>query len=247
MSGPSARPGRATPRRTDADGAGTGTAAGAGPSDTRTKIVLAAERLFAERGIAAVPLRDIVTAAGQRNASAIQYHFGPRPDLVTAVFQYRMGQINERRLEHLAQVYASGRAADPRTLVEALVRPLVEAVGEPGCHYARFLAQLSASPNYRVSDSWQIASSLRAVREGLQRALDHLPAEVYAERWRMVTHLFIHTIADHEKDDSHPPRTEWATRLIDACVAVLTAPLEQPPPPRAPRTGDGEPRPEPVG
>ncbi|MDQ4115373.1 MAG: TetR family transcriptional regulator, partial [Actinomycetota bacterium] len=70
--------------------------------DTRTKIVLAAERLFAERGMAAVPLRDIVAAAGQRNASAIQYHFGPRPDLVTAVFQYRMGQVNERRLELLA-------------------------------------------------------------------------------------------------------------------------------------------------
>lgn len=206
---------------------------GAGGPDTRTKIVLAAERLFAERGLAAVPLRDIVAAAGQRNSSAIQYHFGPRPDLVAAVFQYRMSQINERRLELLAEMHAGGRSADARSLVEALVRPLVDAVGDPGCHYARFLAQMSADPTYRVSESWQIASSIRTARQGLRRSLDELSDEIFAERWRMVTHLFVQTIADHEEDRasaSGPAETpEWAERLIDACLAVLVAPVTTPP------------------
>ncbi|MDQ4115329.1 MAG: TetR/AcrR family transcriptional regulator, partial [Actinomycetota bacterium] len=170
-------------------------------------------------------------AAGQRNASAIQYHFGPRPDLVTAVFQYRMGQVNERRLELLARMHATGQAANPRSLVQALIRPLVDAVREPGCHYARFLAQMSADPSYRVAETWQIASSLRAVRDGLRHTLDHLPEHVYAERWRMVTHLFIHTIADHEDDgpdlaeSSEDP--DWADRLIEACLAVLVVPFPQ--------------------
>ncbi|NIB33731.1 hypothetical protein HBB16_21450 [Pseudonocardia sp. MCCB 268] len=159
--GPSACPGRAT-RRTDADGAGTERRPApvpGHPDQDRARGGAAVRRTRDRRG----PLRDIVTAAGQRNASAIQYHFGPRPDLVTAVFQYRMGQINERRLEHRRRCTRKGRAADPRTLVEALVRPLVEAVGEPGCHYA--LAQLSASRT-TGSDSWQIVpASARCARD----------------------------------------------------------------------------------
>lgn len=232
-----ARRRRPSPARSGGIGT-TGTAVEARPVDTRTKIVLAAERLFAERGMAAVPLRDIVTAAGQRNASAIQYHFGPRPDLVTAVFQFRMGQVNDRRLEFLARMHATGRAADLRSLVEALVVPLVEAVGESGCHYARFLAQLSADPNYRVSETWKIATSLRAVRDGLHRTLAHLPDDIYAERWRMVTHLFIHTIADHENDGAAVARSAevpgWVARLVDACLALLDTPFEQQSDPHTP-------------
>ena len=55
----------------------------------RQAIVEAAERLFAERGIEAVSLRDVSAAAGQRNHSAAQYHFGDRAQLV--VFAYRYG------------------------------------------------------------------------------------------------------------------------------------------------------------
>lgn len=199
-------------------------------ADTRTKIVLAAERLFAERGIGSVSLRDIGAAAGQRNPSAIQYHFGAKPDLVTAVFQHRMSQVNERRLELLARMHSEGRAADPTSLVEALIHPLVAVVNEPGCHYAHFLAQLSAHPTYRISERWQIASSLHAVRDGLRRTLPSLPDEIYAERWRMVTHLLVHTIADHEDDPTSVPHASelpsWVTRLIKACVAVLNEPHE---------------------
>uniref|UniRef100_UPI0035C6F61D TetR family transcriptional regulator n=5 Tax=Nocardia seriolae TaxID=37332 RepID=UPI0035C6F61D len=50
-------------------------------TDARERIILAAEQLIAERG-PAVPLRDIAAAAGQRNNSAIQYHFGSRDGLV---------------------------------------------------------------------------------------------------------------------------------------------------------------------
>ena len=35
----------------------------------------AAEKLIGERGMANVSIRDIVSAAGQKNESALQYHF----------------------------------------------------------------------------------------------------------------------------------------------------------------------------
>ena len=45
---------------------------------TKEQIVLAAEGLFAERGIEGVSLRQIGTAAGNGNNSAVQYHFGTK-------------------------------------------------------------------------------------------------------------------------------------------------------------------------
>lgn len=199
-----------------------------GRGDTRTTIVLVAERLFAERGIGTVSLREIVAEAGQRNKSVIQYHFGPAADLVEAVFEYRMGRVNARRLEVLAEMHAAGRATDLGSLVEALVLPLVEVVAEPGCHYARFMAQFFAHPTYRVSPDRDIAQSLWLVEDGARRALPELSEEIFDERWRMVSHLFVQTVADHEGSRAETPGSPgatpgWARRLVAACVALLDA------------------------
>ncbi len=52
---------------------------------TREKLIAAAERLMANHGIDGVDLREIHAAAGQRNRSAIAYHFGDREGLVVPV------------------------------------------------------------------------------------------------------------------------------------------------------------------
>ena len=65
--------------------------------DSRERMVRAAERLFAERGINAVSMREVAAAAGQLNNSAVRYHFGSRDGLVDAIFRYRMSRIDERR------------------------------------------------------------------------------------------------------------------------------------------------------
>ena len=56
---------------------------------TRKALMDAAESLIAENDSYAVPLREIVKRAGQKNESALQYHFGNLQGLVSA--------INERR------------------------------------------------------------------------------------------------------------------------------------------------------
>ena len=45
----------------------------------------AAESLIAEHDSYAVPLREIVKRAGQKNESALQYHFGNLQGLVSAI------------------------------------------------------------------------------------------------------------------------------------------------------------------
>ena len=46
------------------------------PSATAERLLLAAERLFAARGVDGVSLRQVNVEAGQRNLSAAHYHFG---------------------------------------------------------------------------------------------------------------------------------------------------------------------------
>ena len=63
----------------------------------KEQIVLVAERLFAERGIDGVSLRQIGAAAGNGNNSAVQYHFGSKDNLIQAIFEYRLDNLHERR------------------------------------------------------------------------------------------------------------------------------------------------------
>src|SRR6187431_614433 len=97
---------------------------------TRVRLIETAEELFAERGLQAVSLRDVSAAAGQRNHSAAQYHFGDRHGLVVAVYETRMRVVDDRRRELLDAVAASDQPDDLAALVEATVLPLLELVAE---------------------------------------------------------------------------------------------------------------------
>jgi AcrR family transcriptional regulator len=71
--------------------------------ETKQQILDAAETLFAEQGIGAVPLRRIIAEA-HVNAAAIHYHFGSKEELVKAVFERRFGPVNQQRIELLDQI-----------------------------------------------------------------------------------------------------------------------------------------------
>ena len=78
---------------------------------TRTAILTAAERLYAERGFADVTLRDIVAAAGV-NLAAVNYHFGSKDELIAELFVTRSLATNRERLNELkiAEAAGGGRA-----------------------------------------------------------------------------------------------------------------------------------------
>ena len=64
---------------------------------TRTALLTAAERLFAEHGLDAVSNRQISEAAGQANNYAVGYHFGSRTDLLRALLQSHVVPLDEIR------------------------------------------------------------------------------------------------------------------------------------------------------
>ena len=191
--------------------------------DSRERMLLVAERLFAERGIGAVSLREIGAEAGQRNNSAAQYHYGSKQGLVDAIVEYRMAPINARRLALLAA------AETLRDLVEALVEPFVEqGDGMAPTWYARFIERAMAEPDTRVFGSLAhpVMRGLREVVERLGAALDDLPAPVRVHRLALSGSLVVHAVAARERAAGDPLPAAWfAADLVDATVGILTAPV----------------------
>ena len=114
----------APPRRRDAPRVGHNKAASGPRPDRQQAILLAAEKLFAQRGYHAITIRQIAGEAGVPLA-LVGYYFGPKSELFYAIFAHWNHTIEER----LAALRATSRdPADPRTLhriIEAFVGPVL--------------------------------------------------------------------------------------------------------------------------
>ena len=191
----------------------------------RERIIVAAERLIAEHGVD-VPLRDIASAAGQRNNSAVQYHFGSRDGLIDAVAEYRIADLEQHRLVLLAE----SEAQDVRSLVSALVVPMLTVPYEHGStHYARFLEQVRTHPALAADTNLDRAgrAAVRLIITRLDRALGELPAAVRRRRLRVLPTVLFALLADRERvrDDLSQDDPDSAAELVDLIVGLLTAPV----------------------
>ena len=154
----------------------------------RLALIEVAEQLFAERGIESVSLRDISAAAGQRNHSAAQYHFGDRAGLVAAVFSHRMHEVNIRRHALLDALEVEGSTDDLVRLVDATVRPLVEVVAETDGWYGRFLVRtrwdtFAQQVVADVADAVELSPSDRVDRRRSSTSRP-TPASIESIRWQ---------------------------------------------------------------
>jgi AcrR family transcriptional regulator len=205
---------------------------------TRARILAAAERLFAERGIDAVSLLEINKAAGQRNRSAIQYHFGDKERLVHAILDKHTPGIEGRRHAMLDELEASGRL-ELRPLVEALVVPVAEKLEDPdgGVAFVRLNAQLIGHPDFSL-----LQLSAQRVNRGADRlqrltarACPGLPAALWVPRWLLLIGLLFHGLADYahlveqgSEGVALPSRELFVSNLVDGIVALLEAPCSAP-------------------
>lgn len=159
----------------------------AGPG-TKERLLDAAERLFAERGIAATSLRAVIAAA-RANLAAVHYHFGSKEALVAAVVQRRLEPLNRQRLELLDRLERRGRRP-PRLeeIVEAFVAPPLRFAADPdrGEVFLKLLGRLLAEPEMfsdRVA-AGQFAEVRTRFVGALGKALPHLTAEEIF--WRLM-------------------------------------------------------------
>ena len=103
--------------------------------ETRARLLNAAARLFADRGLARVTVRDICRKA-RANVAAVNYHFGGKDGLYRAVLQMAM--------ETMQQTTEAARAAGCNLPAEQKFRAYISVFAERllGVHHETWIHQL---------------------------------------------------------------------------------------------------------
>ena len=193
---------------------------------TALQLLLTAERLFAEHGLAGVSMRQIAVEAGSANNSAVAYHFGSKEGLVQAIFGYRLPQLLQRR----ELLEARLRPDDLRARLEAHLLPVLELAESREGSYLSFLEQLERSPAFREllaqADAQQSQANFVA---GVRALLPDIDEPVRTLRIQQVQMLTVHSAAERERHVANQlpvmPFGLFVSTLIDGCVGYLTAPV----------------------
>ncbi len=177
-------------------------------------------------GVYQVTNREIIEAAGQRNASALSYHFGSRDDLILAILAMVGPDLDSQRGELGAHLDHESSTA---SLLHALVVPYAGCLRtESGRHYVQIVDQLRSG---FVGGSDR--SSTEPELERILAIIGNRPAELAGEHRRerliaMVT-LMTAMVAERARrlDAGRKARTShdhFVDNLIDMLVGLVEAP-----------------------
>lgn len=195
--------------------------------DSRTKLIVVAEALFAREGIDGVSLRQVAAKAGQKNHHAVQYHFGSREGLVQAIFDYRMDQMERHRLDMLAKAEAENRLDDPRMIADIIFKPQLAVIRDLGdTSYANFLCQYLL----RNSDA-EFGRFGGHLPEGLARVMGLLRSQLNflndsAAQRRLITacFMFLNLLAVYTRDlETGRANEEFSDALEDTMRQIVAA------------------------
>jgi len=195
--------------------------------DSRTKMILVGEALFAKEGIDGVSLRRVATKAGQKNHHAVQYHFNSREGLVQAIFDYRMKQMDRHRLDMLQAAESDGLLESPRTIADIIFVPQLEVISELGdFSYANFLCQYLL----RNSDAefgrfgGNLPEGLTRVLGLLRSKLDFLSDDAAQRRLITACFMFLNLLAVYTRDlESGRANEAFSDALEDTMRQIVAA------------------------
>ena len=199
---------------------------------TQQLMIRTAERLFAERGIDSVSLSEINREAGQRNKSALTYHFGSREGLLKAILERHHTAIESRRSAMVAELGPLDKACLV-SLLELAVRPIASMLDEEdgGTEYLRIMGQLTSNPTHPIN-VWITSTftpTFIEIIEGIRREAVWIPETLQPRRYALVGSMiyFALSSATYEatSSDNRSSMRELQIRfLIDNLNAVLTTP-----------------------
>jgi len=199
-------------------------------TETRERLLAEARRLFATQGVFQTTSREIVEAAGQRNVSALTYHFGSREGALRAILLGFDEVLDAERGKLLAR---TGDDAPTRELVAALLVPYARPLATvEGREYLRIVAQLTERfPEWR--DATLTGPYLRRILGILERRPSELRPAIRRERVVSAITLMTAAMAERarlvaERRRGRLDDTTFLANLADMIVGVLEAPPGSP-------------------
>jgi len=204
-----------------------------GNPDTRLSLIRAAERLFGERGVDGVSMREVAREAGQRNHSAVLYYFADKAALIDALLARHSDPIQRDWSATLAHIAATRpQGASLAELVSLLVRPLVRKIDDPdgGRDYLFVVADLVTSRSQPLLQfPATMAPGILELQGALLRHMPPLPPALLAARMLRVAATMYCSIADYARmhgDGSDLSRDAFADDLIASLHALFEAPAQ---------------------
>lgn len=191
----------------------------------------AALRLFADRGIDGVTVRQIAEAAGQKNHAAVGYHFGSKEELVRAVIVHGARLIDALRGDMLDQAERFGGPHSVLDVVRLLVESSLPSASPPWSDcYNQFFVTLQLTKRTLVMDAldgrWN-ASYLRCL-DHIRRLLPDVPPATLNQRFLFMGAALGGILASREQalaDTSRPHPTWRDPHTLDHASRALAAML----------------------
>jgi AcrR family transcriptional regulator len=206
----------------------------AAPATTRERLLRAAETLFAQKGIAYTPAREIVRAAGQRNESALQYHFGGLEGLIDALWAERGVQVNVEREAMTAGLLTArgdGVKPDARQLCALGLLPAVRlARRDPQFHeFLKVVGQLAFTPREQLAQASRRyeLSSVTSLVHAIRGALD-VPAALLDRRLDLMSRFAMIALSQRARAGESFEGADaelWVESVLDAMTAILAGPV----------------------
>ncbi|MDE0348730.1 MAG: helix-turn-helix domain containing protein [Gammaproteobacteria bacterium] len=196
--------------------------------------MLAAEKLIAEHGIRNVTIRQIVRAAGQRNESALQYHFGNLQGLIDTLRYERNTELQRRRTVMLEDLLAQCAEPSLRSLCEVMAWPAFELAGGAP-EFRRYVIAFSQEVIFAESSELEVVdrhagATGRHLGRLLRGLLPHLDEAAYRRRMDAAVRLAAVSLSHYARQmDTFGEREAdlHFHSLIDALVGLLEAPVSE--------------------
>ena len=190
---------------------------------TRARLLRAGEQRFARDGVAGAKLSDVVRDAGQRNDSAVGYHFGSRQGLLTAIVVKHMAVMEQHREVPDAD-------ADLVEVVRLIVAPTADLLGtDEGRDFLRITEQLAGWSGVGTGRPNEVLSGtvLGAQLSRLNGLLEpRLGTTLARERVALLVTFLTAALADRARAREDGTRQRLGhERFVDHLVNVLSGAL----------------------
>ncbi len=188
-------------------------------TDTRERILDAAETLFMAHGYDGTSMR-LITGAAEVNLAAVNYHFGSKGALLQEVFRRRLDWLNAERLRVLDDLErkAGGKPLKPSLIVDGYFGTLLRMAQDEACGgvtFLRLLGRTLTEPSdfIRAFLANEYKEVIERYKAALFKALPDVPKAEIVWRFHFMLGATSYTIAG---TDALRLVTDWQIEDADA-------------------------------
>ncbi len=200
--------------------------------DTKDRILNAAERIFAERGLDAVSLRAVTTEAGV-NIAAVNYYFGSKAALLQAMTQRHFAPVNAEQLQRLEMLETNSKSLSVEAILHAYATPIFAMFdAQRGREWmqAKIMA-FRAEPSPHINSQTESEADAEVISryyEVMRRVIPHVPADELWWRFERTRNLLLANQSRRFMSPSETTLSESSKRderawLITFLVGALQA------------------------